>query len=314
VCVCVCVWQHARLVRSLLDSKDRETDMLIQLRRMKESLVFSALKLQVATKVIRDDEQIIASLRKDCGEVKKLSVISGQKEADASNLVESLRVEVSTLKRQMREKTDEASSLYATTSVALSVSDAEVDHMMAKMMGGAGGGGGGGRPVTQSSQYDESGQMQRLKPRGITPFQDWKLQNYIWSPDIPTKDAFDAEKVRRSRGEGEAPQAVLGMLDEAFRNMKSPGGARHSKRPPSTPFASAVGASRARTSGSSGGGNGGGGELRAVTAGMQGRSASTPQLSSRDLLSQKFPGISKIRQRVATKQQVGRGEIDDNPF
>lgn len=252
---------------------------------MKEALVMSALKLQVANKLIQSDELVISALRKDAAEAKKLSVVSAQKEADAAELVESLRVEISALKRQVREKTDEASRLHTTAATALTISDAEVDQMMALMIGS--------RPSTQATSFGDSA---RSSSRCLTPFNDWKLQHYIWSPDIPRKEEFDAEKERRSRGEGEDPRMITQLLDETFINTNFKNSTRNKKRPPSTPFGNAM-------------------EMRTMTAGSNVRtlqSAGGTNKSSNDLLSSKFPGISKIRQRVATAQQINPGVIDND--
>lgn len=260
---------------------------------MKETLVMSALKLQVANKIMHEDQQVISSLRKDAAEAKKLAVISSQKEADASMLVESLRVEISTLKRQVREKTDEASSLFSTAAAGLTVSDAEVDQMMASM---------NVRPAGYSQSFGDTGGSYRVPTaRTVTPFQEWKLQQYIWSPDIPRPEDIEAEKMRLYRGEGEDPGVVAEILDDTFHNIKSRHSSRNKKRPPSTPFGNAM--ERARSRGDD--------ALRAQTAGGGRRAHTAPRnASSEELLSSKFPGISKIRQRVSSAQQVNRGELD----
>ena len=224
---------------------------------MKESLVNSSLKLQVANKIISEDDILIASLRKDSAEARKLAVIAQGKEADASELLESLRVEISSLKRQLREKTDEASSLFATSAASLTVSDAEVDSMMGNAI----------RPMTQSTKYDGYGNEIRPMKKELTPFQDWKLTHYIFSPEIPKKEDIQMEKERIARGDGEHPAMVTGMLDQAFSNMERSKTA-HSKRLPKTPFSQAV--TRARSGQME--------SLRAVTAsGRRGQSAGIPQ-------------------------------------
>jgi hypothetical protein len=68
--------EHQKIMRALLDSLERESELQRQLRRMKESLVAVALRFQVAAKVAKDDETTIAALRKETEEARMESMIN----------------------------------------------------------------------------------------------------------------------------------------------------------------------------------------------------------------------------------------------
>ena len=57
--------EHKRIMRALVDSLDRESEQQRVLRRMKESLVATCMKLQVAVKTVGEDEATIQKLRKE---------------------------------------------------------------------------------------------------------------------------------------------------------------------------------------------------------------------------------------------------------
>jgi len=56
--------EHSRILRALHDSLDRESEQQRIFRRMKEALVATGLRLQVAVKTVADDEATIQQLRR----------------------------------------------------------------------------------------------------------------------------------------------------------------------------------------------------------------------------------------------------------
>lgn len=93
--------EHSRILRALHDSLDRESDAQRLLRRMKESLVATALKLQVAVKTVEDDEVTIQQLRKELEEMRRDAKNAGKSAADATKVIGDLRIEVAGLKRRL---------------------------------------------------------------------------------------------------------------------------------------------------------------------------------------------------------------------
>jgi hypothetical protein len=152
--------------------------LVLQMRRLKESLVSVALRLQVSIRVAQDDEHTIASLRKDALEAKKQS-LNAQKQAEvAAEIIQTLKIEISSLRRQLRDlhltrhspdRGADMPPLSAGADVTQSNSfleaDADVERMMAK------------KPTYQLPP-DLGGQ-----PDKATPFQQWKMQEFLWTPD-----------------------------------------------------------------------------------------------------------------------------------
>ena len=93
--------EHSRILRALHDSLDRESDAQRLLRRMKESLVTTALKLQVAVKTVEDDEITIQQLRKELEEMRRDAKNAGKSAEEATKVIGDLRIEVAGLKRRL---------------------------------------------------------------------------------------------------------------------------------------------------------------------------------------------------------------------
>lgn len=70
---------------------------------MKESLVAVALRLQVAVKVSQTDEQTTVELRKDCTTARKNALIANKRADAAAEIIQALKIEVSSLKRKLKE-------------------------------------------------------------------------------------------------------------------------------------------------------------------------------------------------------------------
>lgn len=167
---------HQRLMRALFDSLTRESELYRQLRRFHEQLVNSALKLQVAIKVSDDDAITLSQLRKEAHESKKEALIAKKSEETATSIIQDLRIEISCLKRKLKEaqvnghvsnnNSDEIVTSGGPTQNESrnfsAIADDEVDKLMVKAL-----------------------QLNALNPKigAPTPFQSWKTQQYLWSPD-----------------------------------------------------------------------------------------------------------------------------------
>ena len=77
--------EHQRILRALHDSLDRESDAQRLLRRMKESLVGTALRLQVAVKTVQDDEMTMQQLRRELEDMRKEAKSAAAAHEDAGS-------------------------------------------------------------------------------------------------------------------------------------------------------------------------------------------------------------------------------------
>lgn len=172
---------HQRLMRALHDSLERESDLQRQLRRMKESLVAVALRLQVSSIALKEDEIAIIALRKEAEEARMKTILAQKQAADAAGIIDTLRLEISSLKRKLREIPADGKPLLAAASnhsalppsVNLGVqADIEVDEMMAKGLD---------IPVLRNTGGNVG---------NATSFQKWKMQKFMWTPDTPNASEF----------------------------------------------------------------------------------------------------------------------------
>ena len=161
-----------------------------QLRRLNDSMVAVALRLQVAMKVSEEDEQSSLSLRKVVAEARTAAMISNRQNTVAVELISSLKREINALKRKLKEVTAEqqsssSSSVTRTSSPVQGsghpastakageasfgqVADAEVDAMME-----------GG--LQYALPHSLGG-----KTETATAFQQWKINKFLYSPDTPS--------------------------------------------------------------------------------------------------------------------------------
>jgi hypothetical protein len=196
--------EHQRLLRALLDSIDKETTLYREVRRMKEALVEVALRLQVSYQVNEIEEATIMELRKEVSDARISAILAQKQFSEAADVILSLKREIGSLKRQLRDvrntdlpdpnapprldapKPAASATLPAGegvvqkdlgTSINLGgqslfgiQADMEVDQMMAtplyKPTLGS-----GGKPLVSPADGVQ------------TPFQEWKLQNYVYAPD-----------------------------------------------------------------------------------------------------------------------------------
>lgn len=166
--------EHQRVMRALLDSMDKESDLHLQLRRLKESLVSVAFRLQVAIKTAQDDESLIATLRKEATEARMEAVLANKRAEAAAELISSLKIEISSLKRKLKESPqattgaigDEPPNIPRYETIG-QLADREVEAMMKKGL-----------------QYNIPRKTGGNTDNAST-FQKWKIQQYIYTPDTP---------------------------------------------------------------------------------------------------------------------------------
>lgn len=148
---------------------------------MKENLVSVALRLQVAVKVAQNDEKTTVQLRRDCTEARKSAAIANKRADEATGIIQDLKIEISSLKRRIKELETQSNDPYATipdpkssaSSTANAVADAEIDSMMFKLQ------------HTVTFPKGTGG-----KPEKATPFQQWKMQQFVWTPDTPAASEY----------------------------------------------------------------------------------------------------------------------------
>lgn len=146
---------------------------------MKENLVSIALRFQVAERMAEEDGRTLVSLRKEANEA-RLNELSAKKQAaEATEIILALRIEVSSLKRAMKEM--------------------QADKSFRGTGSSAGGGGtgqdGGAKIFAQADQevedmFARSARAHILPNTGgdmkqLTSFQQWKIQKFLYSPDTP---------------------------------------------------------------------------------------------------------------------------------
>jgi hypothetical protein len=147
------------------------------MRRLKESLIANALKLQVATKVIQIDDTTIQYLRRDLEEAKKSLSVSAKKESAANDLVQSLRLEIIQLKRRLKEDNEAHQQHAHVTTGSLAMVHQEADHQVNRMMHSRG-------ILLNVEDGHEDVLLVNEKDRP-THFQEWKMKKFLWSPDAP---------------------------------------------------------------------------------------------------------------------------------
>lgn len=147
------------------------------MRRLKESLVSNALKLQVASKVVECDDRTIQFLRRDLEEARKSLSISLQKESAANELVQALKLEVIQLKRRLREDQEAHQHSHTVATSSLALVHQEADNQVNKMMHSRG-------IVLNINEGNETSLLAHEKNKP-THFQEWKMNKFLWTPDAP---------------------------------------------------------------------------------------------------------------------------------
>jgi len=161
--------EHGRLLRALQDSLERESELQRGLRRLKEGLTVSALKMQVAVKMVNDDDATIQSLRKDAEDARKQAIIATKDLEEATNTIQDLRLELGALKRKLAEVQDVEGrkDIAFVPPPTQEETDREVDVMMR----------------LQDLKMAES--LGGRIAATATPFQEWKMNRLLYSEDTP---------------------------------------------------------------------------------------------------------------------------------
>lgn len=170
-------------MRALSDSLERESELQRQLRRTKESLISVALRLQVAIKVSKEDEITIASLQTQALDARTKELLANRQAHEAAEMINSLTLEINALKRKLKAHSDaEKSQLEKINAqnnqMQNEIADFEVDEMneqkdMDKII-----------PLTNAAVLGDN-----KPPATATPFERWKMNQFLYSPDTPAAAA-----------------------------------------------------------------------------------------------------------------------------
>jgi hypothetical protein len=146
---------------------------------LKESLISTTSKLQVASSAIKCDETTILYLRRDLQESRKQANIAVEREKAATELIQSLRLEILHLKHRLQESDDiQQHAFTGSQSSVFNDADRQVNSMMQRR---------GVKPTEAES-------LVREKDR-LTHFQEWKMKKFLWAPDTPGGSATCDEQV-----------------------------------------------------------------------------------------------------------------------
>lgn len=174
-------------MRALHSSLEREAEQNRQLRRVKEQVVSVALRLQVAVKCAQQDEVTTVELRRDATEARLNAAIANKRVEEASEIIQTLKLEISSLKRKVRELQAQDEELPDVNSASLhTLAGADVDKMT----------------------FNLENKVKTLRntgghPERATPFQQWKMQKFIFTPDTPA-------------GSGDHDKHTVDMLADAI--------------------------------------------------------------------------------------------------
>lgn len=166
-------------MRAIYDSLERESELQRQLRRTKEALVSVALRLQVSIKLANEDEETLTALQAQAEESKSREVVASKRAEEAMMLINALTLEVNTLKRRLRAYEVERGEKIGTGNSGLSLqqqlamnekADLEVDRLLAQ---------------PAQSLLTAPPDIGPLALQSATPFDKWKMTNFLYSPDTP---------------------------------------------------------------------------------------------------------------------------------
>jgi len=189
--------EFQRVLRALFESIEKESTLLRELRLMKESLISVALRLQVSREVNKMDETTIFELRKEIADARQSALSANKQFTEAADVITSLKREINSLKRQIKDVrnvdlTDPNAAPRITAPVSSSSppqqkgqgatinlggqsafgmqADAEVDKLMMQ-------------PLYKPPLGPNGKPLKSPLKDTQTPFQDWKMQQYLYAPD-----------------------------------------------------------------------------------------------------------------------------------
>jgi hypothetical protein len=158
---------------------------------VKECLVATSLKLQVAAKALENDEVTIKHLRKDLVDAQQKSEEAISKQVIAADLIQALRLEIIQLNRRMK---DQMSGEDVTHSIPQSAIFQEADNQVEQLMFKK-----GIQFQSSSLMAPPSLKVNHVKePRGNnrpSDFQEWKMKKFLWAPDTPAGSENHDEEV-----------------------------------------------------------------------------------------------------------------------
>lgn len=133
-----------------------------------------ALRLQVAVKVAQHDERTTVELRRDCSEAKINAAIANKRADEAAEIIQALKIEISSLKRKLRELQTADDELPDVNGASLhALASVEVDKL-----------------AFNSQNKVKFAPNTGGHPENATPFQQWKMQHFVWTPDTPAASAL----------------------------------------------------------------------------------------------------------------------------
>ena len=146
-----------------------------------------ALRLQVAVKCAQQDEVTTVELRRDATEARLNAAVANKRVEEASEIIQTLKLEISSLKRKVRELQAQDEELPDVNTASLhSLAGADVDKMAFNLENKV------------KAPRNTGGHPERA-----TPFQQWKMQKFIFTPDTPA-------------GSGEHDKQTVDMLADAI--------------------------------------------------------------------------------------------------
>lgn len=162
-----------------------------------------ALRLQVAIKLAKEDEQTLSALLIQAEESKSREMAATKRADEAVTLIRALTLEVNTLKRKLKAFETENFDKNAGSAVMSlqqqqamnELADVEVDGML------------GDLDKIQTAPRDIS----TVALASATPFDKWKMSNFLFSPDTPAASAAHDKHVVDLLMES-ATQQLIGEL------------------------------------------------------------------------------------------------------
>ncbi len=172
-------------MRALYESIERESELQRQLRRTKETLVSTALRLQVAIKVAQEDELTMSSLLAQAEAAKAKEIMATRKVEEAADTINSLSIEVNSLKRRLRALESEKNAGNGRSSSQHfdninAIADEEVEELFQQDV------------KSQIPNY-----IDPAVANAATPFDRWKMNSFLYAPDTPAgSKAHDTHAVQ----------------------------------------------------------------------------------------------------------------------
>lgn len=166
-------------MRAVYDSLDREGEMQRQLRRTKEALVATALKLQVAMKVAQEDQMTINSLQAMAEEAKAKEIEATKRSEEALEIINALNLEVNRMKRKIRNYESERQAQNPTgilTAQQHQLMNEQADDEVEDLLN---------EDAPIAAPKDISGHILAQ----ATPFDRWKMSEFLFTPDTPAASA-----------------------------------------------------------------------------------------------------------------------------